>query len=151
MSDLMINMEEAKSVSRRGAESAEKSEELNRISSLIIRSAIQVHSELGPGLLESVYQSCLTWELRHSGLQVDEEVLLPIFYRGREVAKEGFRIDLLVEDKIVVELKSVERIQPVHVKQVLTYLKLADKRLGLLINFNESLLKTGITRIANKF
>lgn len=123
--------------------------ELNDLSSQIIRAAIHVHKELGPGLLESVYQSCMVIELEAMGLTVQPEVPLPIFYRGQRVHEEGFRLDLLVEDTIIVELKSVERVQDVHKKQLLTYLRLADKPLGLLINFNEALLKDGITRIIN--
>jgi GxxExxY protein len=126
-----------------------KRQELNRISSQIIRAAITVHKELGPGLLESVYQSCLLIELNEMGLAVQSEVVLPIFYRGRKVSNHGFRVDLLVEDQIIVELKSVETVEPVHKKTLLTYLRLANKQLGLLINFNKSLLRDGITRIIN--
>ena len=123
--------------------------ELNQLSSQIIRAAINVHKELGPGLLESVYQSCMVIELRYMGINVQSEVPLPIFYRGEKVHEEGFRLDLLVEDTIIVELKSVEKVQAVHKKQLLTYLRLANKPLGLLINFNEALLKDGISRIIN--
>ena len=123
--------------------------ELNQLSSQIIRAAINVHKELGPGLLESVYQSCMVIELRNMGLKVQSEVPLPIFYRGQKVHEEGFRLDLLVDDTIIVELKSVEQVQDVHKKQLLTYLRLANKPLGLLINFNETVLKNGITRIIN--
>jgi GxxExxY protein len=123
--------------------------ELNQLSSQIIRAAINVHKELGPGLLESVYQSCMVIELRNIGLKVQSEVPLPIFYRGQKVHEEGFRLDLLVEDTIIVELKSVEQVQEVHKKQLLTYLRLANKPLGLLINFNGTVLKDGITRIIN--
>jgi len=124
--------------------------ELNLLSSKIIEAAINVHSELGPGLLESVYSSCMLIELKDMGMDVKAEVPIPVIYRGQKVSEEGFRVDLLVEDKIVVELKSVENLQPVHKKQLLTYLKLAKKPLGLLINFNERLLKDGITRIINQ-
>ena len=123
--------------------------ELNELSSLIIKAAINVHRELGPGLLESVYQKCMVIEFKVMDLRVRSEVALPICYRGQQVDQEGFRIDLLVEDKIIVELKSVEKIMPVHQKQLLTYLRLAKKELGLLINFNQVLLKDGITRIIN--
>ena len=123
--------------------------ELNQLSSQIIKAAIKVHKELGPGLLESVYQFCMVIELRHMGIEVQSEVPLPIFYRGQRVHEEGFRLDLLVENTIIVELKSVEKIQDVHKKQPLTYLRLANKPLGLLMNFNETLLKDGITRIIN--
>jgi GxxExxY protein len=123
--------------------------ELNQLSSQIIKAAIRVHKELGPGLLESVYQACMLIELKDMGINVQSEVRLPIFYRGRKVNEEGFRIDQLVEDTIIVELKSVEKVQDVHKKQLLTYLRLAKKPLGLLINFNDILLKNGITRIIN--
>ena len=123
--------------------------ELNQLSSQIIRAAINVHKELGPGLLEAVYQFCMIIELRYMGINVKSEVPLPIFYRGEKVHEEGFRLDLLVEDSIVVELKSVDKVQNVHKKQLLTYLRLANKPPGLLINFNESVLKDGITRVIN--
>jgi GxxExxY protein len=123
--------------------------ELNQLSSQIIKAAINVHKELGPGLLESVYQSCMIIELRYMGMNVQSEVPLPIFYREQKVHEEGFRLDLLVEDTIIVELKSVDKVQDVHKKQLLTYLRLANKPLGLMINFNETLLKDGITRIIN--
>jgi GxxExxY protein len=123
--------------------------ELNVLSSKIIKAAINVHKELGPGLLESVYQKCLVIELKLMGLEVESEIPLPVNYKGQKVDDEGFRIDLLVEDKIIVELKSVEKIQKVYPKQLLTYLRLANKQLGLLINFNEVLLKDGISRIIN--
>ena len=123
--------------------------ELNQLSSQIIKAAINVHKELGPGLLESVYQSCMVIELRIMGMKVQSEVSLPIFYREQRVHEEGFRLDLLVEDTIILELKSVDKVQDVHKKQLLTYLRLANKPLGLLINFNETLLKDGITRIIN--
>lgn len=123
--------------------------QLNYLSSRIIKAAIEVHKELGPGLLESVYQSCMVIELRHMGIKVQSQVALPIFYRGQRVHEEGFRLDLLVEDTIIVELKSLEKVQGVHKKQLFTYLRLAKKPLGLLINFSEALLKDGITRIIN--
>ena len=124
--------------------------ELNLLSSKVIEAAITVHSELGPGLLESVYSDCMVVELRDMHLDVRAEVPLPVFYRGRKIAEDGFRLDLLIEDKIIVELKSLEHIQPVHQKQLLTYLRLANKPLGLLLNFNEPLLRDGITRIINQ-
>jgi GxxExxY protein len=122
---------------------------LNPISEKIIQAAIAVHRELGPGLLESVYQGCMLIELQNMGVIVRGEVPLPVFYKGQKIRDEGFRIDLLVEELIIVELKSVEVVQPVHKKQLLTYLRLADKELGLLINFGEILLKKGIHRIIN--
>lgn len=121
---------------------------LNALSSLIIGAAIEVHNHLGPGLLESVYSRCLQRELREKGLVVVAEVPVPIYYKGEKIQEEGFRIDLLVENTIVVELKSVKKIEDIHKKQLLTYLNLAKKPLGLLINFNVKLLRVGITRIA---
>ena len=123
--------------------------DLNKLSSKIIGAAIRVHRELGPGLLESVYQACMLIELKKMNLKANEEVPIPVIYRGQKVKEEGFRIDILVEDQIVVELKSVEKIQPVFHKTLLTYLRLAKKQLGLLINFNEILLKDGISRVIN--
>ena len=122
---------------------------LNFISSQIIQAAITVHQTLGPGLLESVYQNCMVIELGNMRVNVESEVELPIVYRDQKITDLGFRLDLLVESAIIVELKSVEEIKPVHKKQLLTYLRLAKKDLGLLINFNEVLLKHGITRITN--
>ena len=122
---------------------------LNFISSQIIQAAITVHQTLGPGLLESVYKNCMVIELGNMDVNVESEVELPIVYRDQKITDLGFRLDLLVESQIIVELKSVEKIKPVHKKQLLTYLRLAKKDLGLLINFNEVLLKHGITRITN--
>jgi GxxExxY protein len=121
--------------------------DLNFISSQIIKAAITVHKTLGPGLLESVYQRCMVIELESLNLAVESEVDLPVFYRDQKITDLGFRLDLLVESSVIVELKSVEKVSPVHKKQLLTYLHLAKKELGLLINFNEVLLKNGITRI----
>jgi GxxExxY protein len=121
--------------------------DLNSISSQIIKAAISVHKTLGPGLLESVYQKCMVIELEGMGLAVESEVDLPVFYRDQKITDLGFRLDLLIESSVIVELKSVEKVAPVHKKQLLTYLHLAKKELGLLINFNEALLKNGITRI----
>ena len=123
--------------------------ELNQLSSKIIKAAINVHKALGPGLLESVYQAAMPVELRFMEMTVQSEVPLPIFYRGQKIHEDGFRLDLLVEDTVIVELKSVARLEDIHKKQLLTYLRLANKPLGLLINFNEVLLKDGIVRIIN--
>ena len=123
--------------------------DLNELSSRVIGAAITVHRALGPGLLESVYQACMLAELAEEGLEVRAEVDLPVVYKGRVVAEAGFRLDLLVEDRLIVELKSVEKVKDVHKKQLLTYLRLADKPLGLLINFNEPVLVKGITRVIN--
>ena len=125
--------------------------EANVISAQVINAAITVHRELGPGLLESVYQSCLLMELQCQGARVEAELALPVRYRGQIVHNEGLRLDLLVENEIIVELKSVEKIKPIHFKQLLTYLRLTGKSLGLLINFNETLLKDGIRRVVNNF
>jgi GxxExxY protein len=124
--------------------------DLNFITSQIIKAAIAVHKALGPGLLESVYQKCMVIELDRMGIRVESELELPIFYRDQKITDLGFRIDLLVESVIIVELESVETVKPVHRKQLLTYLRLAEKEIGLLINFNEVLLKDGISRIINK-
>ena len=124
---------------------------LNQISFNILSAAIKVHGTLGPGLLESVYQKCMEIELNKRGLHVESEVELPVIYDGEKITELGFRIDLLVESAVIVELKSVEEVKPVHKKQLLTYLRLARKELGLLINFNEVLLKKGIVRVVNNF
>lgn len=122
--------------------------DLNIISGQIVDAAIHVHSRLGPGLLESVYETVLAYELQKRGLTVERQVPVPIAYESLRF-EEGFRADLIVEKSILIELKSVEALAPVHSKQVLTYLRLLDCRLGLLINFNVPLLKDGIKRIAN--
>jgi GxxExxY protein len=120
----------------------------NDITGTIIETSIHIHRQLGPGLLESVYRRVLAYELRKQGFHVLEEEPIPVIWD--EVRLElGFRADLIVNDMIVVETKSVETIHPVHKKQLLTYLRITDKRLGLLINFNVELLKEGITRIVN--
>jgi GxxExxY protein len=124
--------------------------ELNVLSSQVIKAAINVHSALGPGLLESVYQKCMAIELEYLGLKFATEVQLPVKYRNQVITDDGFRLDILVEDSLVVELKSVEIVKAVHKKQLLTYLRLSNKPLGLLINFNVPLLKDGITRIVNQ-
>ena len=111
----------------------------------IIGAAMKVHTALGPGLLESAYQACLFRELKKQGVRVKHEVSLPVVYDGEEV-DAGYRMDLLVEDEVVVELKSVERILPIHEAQLITYLKLSGKKVGLLINFNVLHLKDGILR-----
>jgi GxxExxY protein len=108
----------------------------NEIAKIIVDAALRVHMELGPGLLESVYEVVLTHELRKRGLICDRQVPVPIIYDSIRF-KEGFRIDIMVQNKVLIELKSVEETAPVHRKQVLTYLRLMDKRLGLLINFGE--------------
>ena len=120
----------------------------NEITGAIIETSIRIHRQLGPGLLESVYRKVLAYELRKQGFQVLEEEPIPVVWE--EVRLElGFRADLIVNELIVVETKSVEAVHPVHKKQLLTYLKITDKRLGLLINFNVDLLKDGLTRVVN--
>lgn len=122
--------------------------EYNKITETVIKCAIEVHKELGPGLMESVYEVCLMKLLREEGLLVRRQVVVPVHFKGERLNKE-FIIDILVEDSVILELKSIEVILPVHEAQLVTYLKLADKRLGLLINFNVVLLKDGIRRRIN--
>jgi GxxExxY protein len=129
-----------------GAEKAEKRE--NQISGIVLDAAIAVHTALGPGLLESAYQACLAYELMSRGLKVQQQVPLPIKYRG-VLVDAAYRIDLIVEDLVVIEIKAAERLLPVHDAQLLSYLKLSDKRLGLLINFHVLRLKDGYKRIVN--
>jgi GxxExxY protein len=119
--------------------------ELNRITEQIIRAAIAVHRELGPGLLESTYEACLAFELIAQRLKIEQQKSVPVCYCDVKLDC-GYRIDLLVEDRIVVELKAVEDLEPIHEAQLLTYLKLGGWKLGLLINFNVPLLKDGIRR-----
>ena len=125
-------------------------DEYERIARHIVNAAYVVHKELGPGLLESVYEVCLLEELRNRGLYVENQVKIPVVFKGKKLDKE-FIVDLLVENAIVVELKAVETILPVHEVQLLTYLKLADKKLGFLINFNVSIIKIGIHRKINGY
>ncbi|GCL36124.1 hypothetical protein SR1949_12240 [Sphaerospermopsis reniformis] len=120
----------------------------NEITGVIVNVAYKVHTTLGPGLLDSVYEIVMDVELRRRKLQVRRQVVIPITYEG-VVLEEGFRADLIVEDKVIVELKSVENLNPVHHKQLLTYLRLADKKVGLIINFNVKLIKDGISRVVN--
>lgn len=120
----------------------------NDIAKEIVDAAYAVHTRLGPGLLETVYEVALAHELTKRGLRVRRQARVPVVYDGIKF-DEGFRADLVVDDKVVVELKSVESLAPVHKKQVLTYLRLMDKRLGLLVNFGSALIKDGISRIVN--
>ncbi len=122
--------------------------ELDEISGQVIGAAIAVHRELGAGLLESAYEACLVHELRQRGVRVEQQVPQPVFYKGLQL-ECGYRLDLLVEDRVIVELKAVEAILPIHEAQLLTYLKLRKLRLGLLINFNVPILKHGIKRLLN--
>ena len=121
----------------------------NEISKIIVDACYKIHTSLGPGLLESVYEEILAYELQKSGLKIQRQQGIPVFYDSKKLDL-GFRADLIVENKVIIEIKSVEAIAPVHQKQLLTYLKIADKKLGLLVNFNEALIKNGIQRIVNK-
>ncbi len=120
----------------------------NVISTIIVDKAYKIHIQLGPGLLESVYEEILYYELTKEGLTVERQKPIPVKWDGLKM-NIGFRADLIVEDMVIVEIKSVEKVSPVHPKQLLTYLKVADMKLGLLINFNEKLIKNGITRVVN--
>ncbi|MCD6298365.1 MAG: GxxExxY protein [Deltaproteobacteria bacterium] len=120
----------------------------NEIAKIIVDAAYHVHKRLGPGLLESVYETVLAYELKKRGLNVKRQAPVAVVYDNIKF-DEGFRADLIAEDKIIAELKSVESVIPVHKKQLLTYLRLADKRLGLLINFGAELIRDGISRVVN--
>lgn len=124
-------------------------DELNHLSSETIGAAIEVHRNLGPGLLESAYESCLAWELRQRGFEVQNQVPVPIRYKGLAL-DEGYRIDLLVEGKLILELKSIDKIQPIHTAQVLTYLKMTGLKMALMLNFNVLLMRSGIKRIVHQ-
>ena len=120
----------------------------NEIGTVVVDRAVQLHIELGPGLLESVYEVTLAYELSEAGLEVKRQVPVPITYRGIQF-DEGFVADIIVENKVILELKSVEKIAKVHKKQLLTYLRLTGMKLGYLLNFGEAIMKTGISRIIN--
>ncbi|MBA2411035.1 MAG: GxxExxY protein [Gammaproteobacteria bacterium] len=120
----------------------------NGIARAVVNAAFEIHSRLGPGLLESVYEAVLCYELSRKGLSVKRQVPIPVVYDNIRF-DEGFRADMIVNDKVIVELKSVEQVSYAHKKQLLTYLRLADMRLGLLINFAEAIVKDGITRVVN--
>ncbi len=122
----------------------------NQFSQQILDAAITVHKEMGPGLLESVYELCLLRELQLRGMFIEHQVPIPLFYKGEDLNKD-FRIDLLVAEEIIIELKAVDIILPVHEAQIISYLKLTDKKLGFLINFNVPLLKQGFKRFVNNF
>ena len=123
--------------------------EINEVSGQIIDASMKVHSVLGPGLLEGAYEACLQYELTRRGLGVKSQLLLPVQYDGTQV-DAGYRLDLLVEDLVIVELKAVERLAAIHEAQLLTYLKLSGKKVGLLLNFNVVQMKEGIRRMVNK-
>lgn len=120
----------------------------NEIAKVVVNAAYQVHKELGPGLLESVYEHCLAYELAEEGLSVKQQAPLPVTYKDITIDC-GFRPDLWIENKLIIEVKAVEVLNDVHMAQILTYLKLTDNKLGLLINFNTSLIKNGIKRVIN--
>lgn len=122
--------------------------EVNQITEKIIGIAMKVHSALGPGLLESAYHACFLWELNKQGFLVDSKVILPVVYDGERI-DAGYRMDLLIEDMVVVELKAIDKVLPIHEAQLITYLKLSGKKVGLLINFNVLHLRDGITRRVN--
>jgi GxxExxY protein len=121
----------------------------NEIATAVVDAAYKIHTTLGPGLFESVYQRILEFELKRRGLKVEPEVVLPVCYEGVQLDL-GFRVDLIVANKVIIELKSVEALAPIHRKQLETYLRLMDLRLGLLINFNVELIKNGIQRVVNR-
>jgi GxxExxY protein len=124
--------------------------DINEISGQIVDAAMKVHSALGPGLLESAYEACLSYELSKRGLRVQRQAELPVTYEGIRI-DVGYRIDLLVEGVVVIEIKSLSELAPIHKAQLLTYLKLSDRRVGFLINFNVEQLKDGIKHMVNKF
>ena len=122
----------------------------NDLSSIIIGRAIEVHRELGPGLLESTYETCLEYELKERGLDVKRQIALPVIYKNIKL-NAGYRIDLLVENKIIIEIKSVDSLADIHTAQLLTYLKLKELKLGLLINFNSVKVVDGLKRVLNGY
>ena len=126
-------------------------EDLNRLTETIIAAAMQVHRTLGPGMLETAYDACLAFELTDRGLRVERQKAMPLVYRGRRL-DIGYRLDLLVEDSVVIEVKAIERLEPVHSAQLLSYLRLTGCKVGLLINFNVKwLVQDGIKRVVNGF
>ena len=125
-------------------------QELNHITDAIIGSAIQVHRALGPGLLESAYEACLAFELVERGLRVEQQKPLPLVYRQVKLDC-GYRLDLLVEERVIVEVKAIDQLAPIHQAQLLSYLKISGYNVGLLINFNVKVLKSGIVRMVNNF
>jgi GxxExxY protein len=127
-----------------------EAERLDHITEAIIGAAIEVHRALGPGLLESAYEACLAFELAQQGLKVEQQKPLPVVYK--EVKLDcGYRLDLLVEDSVIVEIKAVDQLSPIHHAQLLSYLRLSGRKVGLLINFNVQVLKDGIQRVVNSF
>ncbi len=131
------------------ADSLER-QRLDRLSASVVDAAITVHSALGPGLLESAYEACLVHELSERGIPVASQVTLPVKYRGTSV-DAGYRLDMVVGGVLIIEVKAVEKVLPIHSAQLLTYLKLSGMKVGFLMNFNTSLMRDGITRMVNKF
>ena len=125
-------------------------EELDKLSKIILDACITVHKEMGPGLLESIYEMCLLNELASRGVKVESQVSIPLTYKGVELSKD-FRVDIFVENEIILEIKSVDVLLPVYEAQLISYLKLTNKRLGFLINFNVPLLKNGFRRFVHNF
>ena len=123
---------------------------MDHITGEVISAAITVHKELGPGLLESSYEACLAFELMDRGLIAEKQKPLPVVYRGQQIDC-GYRIDLLIEDRLIVELKSVEKLLPIHTAQLLSYLRLSNLQVGLLLNFNVLQLKDGLRRVVNQY
>jgi len=126
------------------------SDDLDRLSKEVIGAAIEVHRVLGPGLLESAYEESLAWELTNRGVKVERQVAIPVRYKELRI-EDGYRIDLLVNKELILELKSVDSFQPVHTAQMLTYLKMTDCKLGLLLNFKVDVMRKGIKRVVNQF
>ncbi len=120
----------------------------NEIATIIVDACYKIHTTLGPGLLESVYEAVLQYELKKRGLAVVTQQVIPIYYDDLQI-EQGFRADIIVEQKVIIELKSVEKVIPVHKKQLLTYLRLSNIKLGLLVNFGDNLIKNGVTRVIN--
>ena len=125
-------------------------ERIDKLTQTIIGGAIAVHRGIGPGLLESAYEECLCFELSDAGLGFERQVQLPVSYRGVKLDC-GYRMDIVVEDRVIVEVKTVERFAPVHEAQLLSYLKMSDRRVGLLLNFHVAILKNGIKRLVNNY
>jgi GxxExxY protein len=131
-------------------ESLDEKRQLNQLSSVILNAAFRVHKELGPGMLESAYEACLFFELTDSGLRVERQKPLPLIYRGQQM-NCGYRLDLLVDDAIIIEVKAIERLERVHSAQLLAYLRQTKLKLGLLFNFNVKWLDDGVKRVVNGF
>jgi len=128
----------------------DQEERLNKITETIIGVAINIHRALGTGLLESAYEACMVYDLIQVGMKVEQQKPLPVVYRGVKL-ECGYRLDLMIENEVVVEIKSIDKLLPIHKAQLMSYLKLADCKVGLLINFNVELLKDGIQRVVNNF